>query len=247
MRQTTLVATYGTKPNEFSELIETYQSHLEARFGQNFKKYNIHQVHGTVIGLERVEGSRYNRNLAVFRGEWRTMNLSEYLDLLIHENDLLPLTIQVGGFAKDVDYRFLSRGQTPYERSFSIQGDKAVLMGWPVIPEFNTYPETLENHRKSAANFNILHSWHRKSGDIDNDFYMRIGLFNPVPTDKSVINFLQTEMRDKLAKKPINVKITREVLRIVSYNDETLPLANSIPWSLDEARALGSVESLYSD
>jgi hypothetical protein len=225
-----------------------------------FRPYNIHQVHATITGLESVEGSpRYNRNLAEHRGSWKTMDLLGFSDFL-QNTKLLPLTVQIGGFA-DRDYPFTSRNRRPYERSFSIQGDKAVLMGWPVThesspagadpnatPESMTYPDTLERIRHHAADFNILHSWHRQPGDVDNDFYMRIGLFSPLPSDQEVVRFLEIEMRAMLgASEPAFVRVGPADLVFVSYHDETLPRASSVPWSLEQARVPNFMDTLYNE
>ena len=245
MRQATLVAAYGKKPGPLSKLISDCQARIAKYPGISFKPYRDYQVHGTVIGLECVEPSHlHNRNLAEYRVEWKTMDLLGYFDFL-ENTKLLPITVQIGGFANR-KYPFTSRNERPYKRSFSIQGDKAVLMGWPVDHDPAPYPETLEALRKEAVNFNILHSWHRNSGDKDNDFYMRIGLFDPVPTDARAVRSLETEMREMLADlEPTLVEIDLDSLSIVSYNDETLPLASSVPWPLKQARLPKILNTLY--
>ena len=58
------------------------------------------------------------------------MNLEGILDYL-RRCGHFPLAVQVGGYGKR-DYPFVSRQARPYERSFSIQGDKVVVMGWPI-------------------------------------------------------------------------------------------------------------------
>jgi len=58
------------------------------------------------------------------------MNLEGTLDYL-RRCGHFPLEVQVGGYGKR-DYPFISRQSRPYERSFSIQGDKVVVMGWPI-------------------------------------------------------------------------------------------------------------------
>jgi hypothetical protein len=245
MRQATLVAAYGKKPDPLSKLISDCQDRIAKRLGICFHRYSVHQVHGTVIGLECVEALHlHNRNLAEYRVEWKTMNLHGYFSHL-QVTDLLPREIQIGGF-ENRTYPFKSRTQRPYLRSFSIQGDKAVLMGWPVNRETATYPETLEDIRKKAQAFYILHSWHRKVEDIDNDLYMRIGLFDPVPTDVQVIHSLEIEMRDMLADlQPTFFEISKASLSVVSYRDEALPLKSSVPWPLVQVCGPTVLDTLY--
>src|SRR5207244_208499 len=98
MRQVTLVALYGSKPDQLAGTIRSCQTHLAKRFAKCFRPYNIHQVHATITGLESVQGSlRYNRNLAEHRGSWKTMDLVGFSNFL-QNTKLLPLTVQIGGF-----------------------------------------------------------------------------------------------------------------------------------------------------
>ncbi len=261
MRQATLVALYGRKPEELAGTIRSCQALLAAEVPQWFRPYDIHQVHATITGLESIEGSlRYNRNLAEHRGSCKTMDLLGFSESL-QKTELLPLTVQIGGF-DDRDYPFTSRNRRPYARSFSIQGDKAVLMGWPVTREVSipegaassiprtciAFPDSLEHLRREALNFNILHSWHRQPADVDNDFYMRIGTLSPVPTDEKVVRSLETKLRAVLsASEPTIVHVGLADLTFVSYCDETLPLASSVPWALQQARVPNFVNDLYDD
>jgi hypothetical protein len=260
MRQLTLVAFYGRKPDQIAGTIRSCQTLVAQRLAPCFRPYDLHQVHATVIGLESIRGSQgYNRNLAERSGLRKTMDLLGFVDFL-QNTRFLPLTVQLGGFA-DRDYPFNSRNCRPYERSFSIQGDKAVLMGWPVTldsshPNENSeyihgepveYPDTLEQLRRHARKFNIVHSWHRRPGDVDNDFYMRIGSFSPAPTDEKAIRYLETEVRAALGNcEPTFVPVRLADLALVSYSDESLPLASSLPWSLEQV-GMPNFVSMLSD
>jgi hypothetical protein len=131
---------------------------------------------------------------------------------MIRAGNTFPLQVQVGGF-RNRDYPFVSRGQRPYERSFSIQGDKAVLMGWPIrgepsanivqsktelIQENRVYPTALDDIRRSSQNCNVLHAYHRSLTDIDNDFYFRIGLIKNAPLNPLVQQVMETAIRQFL-------------------------------------------------
>jgi hypothetical protein len=63
----------------------------------------------------------YNLNFFEQRRARRRMDLAGLLEFLRHTN-VLPITIQLAGFA-DHAYPFTSRGQPPYARSFTQQGD----------------------------------------------------------------------------------------------------------------------------
>jgi hypothetical protein len=41
--------------------------------------------------------------------------------------------------------------------------------------ETKVYPRVLEDLRRSAQRFNVLHRWHREPSDADNDLYLRLG------------------------------------------------------------------------
>ena len=58
------------------------------------------------------------------------MRLPELFGFIL-ESGHLPFDAQFGGF-EDRDYPFRSRGARPFDRSFSIQGRTAVVIGWPV-------------------------------------------------------------------------------------------------------------------
>src|SRR5262245_43314583 len=129
MRQLTLVAFYGQKPNALADLIRECQQTIAARFGRSFQPYDMLQVHATILGLEPCPQSVNNRNLSLYRGELKEMDLAGFRAFLSGDGHL-PFTVQLGGFQPADDY-FESRGMTPYQRSFSIQGAFAVMMGWP--------------------------------------------------------------------------------------------------------------------
>src|SRR2546421_3528785 len=197
MRQVGLVMFYGLKLPHFSMLIAECQERVRQILGDDFQPYRLEQVHATLISLEGVQGSpEMNLNFERYRGQHRRMNFHGLLDF-IRTGGSFPFKIQVGGF-QDQDYPFASQGQRPYKRSFSVIGDKVVVIGWPIHiealeldgtntlrsgrEEYN-YPNILEEIRRSLQRFNVLHTYHRVDTDIDNDFYFRIGLVPDLPLD----------------------------------------------------------------
>ena len=262
MRQVTLISLYGEKPLELVNLITHCQEMIAEIPGIEFTPYNLQQIHATILGLEQVAGTQmHNLNLAKYRNQSQKMDVYRFLDCL-RTSDKIPFQIQIGGF-KHCDYPFTSRGQRPYQRSFSVQGDKAVLMGWPVcnhtldvsnttyldLPrETYLYPSTLDQLRKAAQAFNILHAYHRTPTDVDNDFYFRIGLLNPETLNDSSKKSLENSFREFLSKTtPIIVQITLFNLYVASYEDEKLPLNSTKVWSLQDSRLTQElIYSLYS-
>jgi hypothetical protein len=161
----------------------------------------------------------------------------------------IPFEVQFGGF-QNREYAFRSRGTIPFHRTFSIQGDKAVVMGWPVcwsstgatsstlpdlIGESRQYPMILDRLRRRCQEFGVLHGYHRQFTDTDNDFYCRIGLINPSGISSIKLTYLQAQMRLHLSSlDSVIVQITSEDIFIVSYEDETLPLDTSRAYSITD-------------
>ena len=148
-----------------------------------FRPYPLAQVHATVLGLERLpQPALYNRNMLEFRGELRAMRLPELFGFILQSGHL-PFDAQFGGF-EDCDYPFRSRGARPFDRSFSIQGRTAVIIGWPVRAARDRrssapdWPLILDELRRSAQRFGVLHRWHPEPSDVDNDLYLRLGLLD---------------------------------------------------------------------
>jgi hypothetical protein len=267
MRQVTLVALYGHKSADLTEMVATYQEQIAVKLGdkqivdkldKNFKPYHMAQIHATIIGLEgRIGSPSQNLNFSKHRNTQKRMDFDGLLTLL-RTGSFLPFQIQIGGF-QDREYPFVSRGQRPYDRSFSIQNDMAVLMGWPLrgqpltnknesnsIQESRIYPLALDDLRRAGQNFNILHAWHRTVADVDNDFYFRIGIIKKAPLDPSVKQDLENKIRQSLSEKALIIEVTLEDLYVASYEDETLPLRSTKLWSISDKKVTGEfIESLY--
>src|SRR5262249_37040328 len=130
----TVVAFYGEKPGRLADFIAMLHERLGSALGPAFVPYPPAQVHATLVGLEgersRATGELVNRDFAELRRQRRIMNVAGALRR-IASSPALPLPIRIGGFAPDVDHGFASRGQHPYRRSFSVQGENVVAIGWP--------------------------------------------------------------------------------------------------------------------
>lgn len=258
VRQATLVSLYRQKPKELVSLITRCQSAIAETPGIKFASSNLQQIHATIIGLEKVVGSSmHNLNLAKYRHQSGLMDICGFVDFLRASGQVL-FQVQIGGF-KNRDYPFTSRGQRPYDRSFLIQGNKAVMIGWPVqrqlctsgssspnlLRDAQTYPSTLDHIRHAAQAFNICHTYHRAPTDIDNDFYFRIGLV--AETDDLPRKSLEGRIRELLSQTgPIIVDITVSDLCIAAYEDETLPSISTKVWLVQDTKLTSeSIWSLY--
>lgn len=170
-----------------------------------------------------------------------------------------PLRLQFGGYAPD-DMPFTSRGQSPYDRSFSIQGDKAVLIGWPVpVPTKGQrrarelidcngldVDRILNDVRKRAQAFNILHAYHASETDVDNDFYLRLGQVNIDGLNEILARELNHKVRIWLSQSPLMVDLVLHDLVVASYQDEMLPMRSTRQFSIDRiCLHRGKIKKLY--
>jgi len=261
MKQVTLIALYGNKPQSLLHLFSECQRLVKEEFPKIFVPYQMAQIHATIVSLERMSNSAYiNKNYFEYRQKKIQMDFTKLLDFL-RDKARFPFQVQICGY-KDQDYPFTSQGQGPFERSFSIQEDKPVIMGWPVniisspdietrlhrVNAAQTYPNNLDETRRAVQEFGILHSYHRKISDIDNDFYFRIGLLRP----NSRINLVNKEALEKKIRKflseldPVIIQVALSDLYIASYSDTKLPLESTRVWSVcDSIVSPAFIESLY--
>ena len=221
-RQRTLVAWHGSnKPSELSELLVELLGELESQLGDGFVPYELEQIHATLIGLEHVRGDpTRHRDFVDFGGD-RPMNLAGLRDFLLA--DLQDeFFVRFAGFAPD-EAPFKSRGKSPYERSFSVQGDKLVLVGWPEEPERDArWPLRLDLLRRAGRAFGVRHRWHVDDA-IDNDCYLRLGLLAR-PLERPDREALAARLRVLLSDRgPVRVRFDADSLTWVSYLDTRLP------------------------
>lgn len=234
--QAALVAYYGEKPPALAALISACQEQISRTLGNVFQPYPLAQIHATVCGLEHVPGEPdYNFNFFQQRGVRRRMMFAGLLKFL-RTTAVMPFTVQLGGFA-DHAYPFTSRGRPPFDRSFTQQGDKVVLMGWPTDPTQRghaAYPATLDDLRRQLQRFNVLHKYHTGSGDVDNDFYFRIGLLDQSDVPAAELLAVAADVRLYLSViQPLLLTIERQSLAVVAYGDERLPPESTQSWPLD--------------
>jgi hypothetical protein len=251
MRQVTLAMLYGPKPPNMSALILECQERVASVLGDYFQPYDLYQVHATFVSLEEIPGSsEMNLNFKKYRGQHRRMDFHGLLDFIRTES-IFPFQIQIGGF-QDQDYPFVSQGQRPYKRSFSIIEDKIVIMGWPyhskasALNEMNThclgqeeyiYPNTLEVIRRSLQKFNVLHTYHHVDTDIDNDFYFRIGLVPHLPLEDPRREQVEQDMRQFLStRKDVIVDVTRSDVFVISFEDNKLLPSSTQIWPISDTQ-----------
>ena len=259
MKQVTLVMLYGPKPAYLSAVIAECQKQIASLLGNHFQPYDLHQVHATLVNLDLIPGSKgSNIYLSTYRGQSQRMDISGLLNF-IRTSGHFPFRVQIGGF-QDRDYPFCSHRQRPYSRSLSIVGNEIVvarMIGWPIheaeisashlAQEKHIYPDTLEEVRRAAEGFNILHRYYFGLTDRDNDFYFRIGLIHQLAPDSPLCRQAERVVREFLsAIKPVIVEIALADVYVVSFQDDTLPLVSTKIWSVNDGRVTPEfIWSLY--
>lgn len=241
MKQVTLVALYGQKKQNFIDLINAIFSEIEAsELGGIFKRYNMNQIHGTLVGMEKVDGFEELYNFNIWEKEERKVEM-DFANLYPTIAPFFPVDIQLGGFKED--YRgFSSLGGIPFNRTFEINwtSNKIILIGWSMDEGKKVANRKLEILRQT------LHDRHniRPKMDKDNDLYMvigelkNVGLLSEEALDrlKKAGKKLEKSIRTKLAENKEELILTMEDLFFVQYESTTLDFNSSEAWNIQEAK-----------
>lgn len=232
--QLTLVSHYGEKATDCAQLIRNLQQFLAGSLGGSFRPYSVEQVHGTIVGLEGVRGGDRirNENFRRYRHEERLVDLEGLLGFL-RSSAAPDFTIQIGSFDAARDYGFISQGRHPFVRSFSVQGETAVAMGWPF--ENGEFPPLLDQLRRRLQQFGVLHKWHQREEDVDNDFFFVLGHVagSATPEQRTMA---EQHLREQMARMtPLLLPVTLHTLSFVAYTDRQLPPDTSRVFKVSDA------------
>lgn len=237
--QLTLVSHYGEKPPALASLCDSLQSRAAALLGNAFVPYDTAQIHGTIVGVEgeRTDGRIVSANFS------RHRNIERHIDftgLCRAARAMQPFEIRLGGFGRHEDFGFTSNGSHSFLRSFSLQGEIAVAMGWPWSD--GRHSGALFDFRKSIEKFGVLHKWHRRESDRDNDFFFVLGRVNRAGvTDERVVD-AEEALRSFLADSdPVQFSVTAGTLSFVAYTDSQLPCVTSRAWRVTDPRLTGEM------
>lgn len=245
----TMVAYYGTKTGGLGEFLANLQHRLSNCLGEAFERYELEQVHGTIVGLEgkRAGDQVFNTNYLNAHRRLLPMDLGVVFTGVVQESRLLPLRIRVGGFTPEAQYPFDSRGMHPFLRSFSIQGEIAVAMGWPV--DGNVFTLSLDRLRRAFISANVLHKYHNSDVDVDNDLFFVLGRIDRTSTKDQTVKDVEHVMRRHLADiEPITFELRQDQISIIAYKDSTLPVQGSRVYTLEVAyRRMDEIKALYDE
>jgi hypothetical protein len=251
------LAWYGPKTGALRELLVRVQDLVAGQIGAAFRPYTLEQVHATLIALDGVadpeSGAVVNEAFWLNLGVRAEMDLPRVMSVL-EQRFRVPPTVRFGGFGAGATVPFLSRGQHLSERSFSVQGNAFVLMGWPAVsllgpgsavsgaarPAVQARP--LDELRREVNAAGVLHRYHFGYEDVDNDLHLVVGHTDDAPPEARAA--ATAAVRTWLADNPVEVAIALDDVAIVASDSRTMapPLyVSAIP--ADEAVLLGLMRS----
>ena len=233
------VAFYGPKTGRLREFLTGVQALIAEHVGGDFRPYTLEQVHATLIALNGVRegGTIVNEYMLEHTGERREMDLPRVMDILARRF-ATPLRVRIGGFRPEQAVPFTSRGQHLAERTFSVQGEAFVLVGWPADSLAGAGMPVDELRREMNA-AGVLHRYHTGPADVDNDLHLVVGHHAGAPA--GALARATAAVRDKLAADPADLAIGLSDVTIVAADSHTLapPLyVSGVPAAADDVLAL---------
>jgi hypothetical protein len=214
------VAFYGPKSGRLRELVAGVQVLIARHVGDDFLPYTPEQVHATLIALNGVRdgGAVVNEYMLELAGQRREMDLPRVMDILARRF-APPLPVRIGGFRPDQAAPFTSRGQHPAQRSFSVQDRAFVLVGWPAASIAGD-GRPLDELRREMNGAGLLHRYHARPGDVDNDLHMVVGHHAGAPA--AALDRATAAVRELLAGRPADLAIGRADVKIVAADSHTM-------------------------
>ena len=214
------VAFYGPKAGRLRELVAGVQDLIASHVGRDFLPYTHEQVHATLIALNGVRdgGTLVNEYMLELAGRRREMDLPRVMDILARRF-AAPLPVRIGGFWPDQAPPFTSRGQHPAQRSFSVQDRAFVMVGWPAA-SIAGGGQPLDELRREMNAAGLLHRYHARPGDVDNDLHMVVGHHAGAPA--AALGRATAAVRDMLAAEPADLAIGMADVKVVAADSHTL-------------------------
>lgn len=245
MKQLTLIAHYGQKRRDFENYVGACWQHiLQSPLRRFFTPYHINQVHGTIIGMEKLMGhwEPFNANFWRETGERRKMKFEKLLEIAKQD---IHFTIRFGGYNPD-DTSIDSFGKTAYVRSFQLQWaqKKVTIMGWHHEKgDFSKYTDLWKLRKRFEDDCNVKHRYNN-----DKDFFAVIGdLVNLESlTDEELKQLKQQgecveqEIREQLAvdqKLKLDLEIDPSTVFVTQYEEEALALRSSRAYCITQIGA----------
>jgi hypothetical protein len=218
------VAFYGPKTGRLRDLLTGVQALIAEQVGADFRPYTLEQVHATLIALNGVregDGTVVNEYLLEHAGVRREMDLPRVMDILARRF-AVPLRVRIGGFRPGQAVPFRSRGQHLAERTFSVQGEAFVLVGWPAdaLAGVEGSGLALDELRREMNAAGLLHRYHARPADVDNDLHLVVG--HHAGAGAGALARATAAVRDKLAADPAELAIGLSDVKIVAADSHTM-------------------------
>ncbi len=229
-RLVTAVALYGPKAGAARSLLECVQAICGETLHGGFRPYHLDQIHGTVIRLDGAAdpqtGQIVHQRYLERTGTRRAIDHARAAEILAAYLTP-PLSIRIGGYRPGAPAAFASRGQHPHERSFSVQADAFVLVGWPVRTVANGASDRpLDELRRKMNDANIWHWYHETSADVDNDFHLVVGHHDGVPQHETAEAV--SRVRAYLAQHPVQIAVGVDQVSVIAADSPTLAPARFV-------------------
>jgi hypothetical protein len=217
------VALYGPKPEPVLGMLASIQALIAAHTGASFLPYSLEQIHATLIAFNGVRdpasGAIVNEYFLEHTGTGRTMDIDLAMRILT-ERFAQPLRVRAGGYRPGDPVPFRSRGQHLYQRTFSVQGDAFVLVGWPASAGALSDRMPLDRLRRDLNAAGLLHRYHARGDDIDGDLHLVVGHHHGAPDD--ALSAAVSAVRDELAGHPVEFDIAIGDVQVVAADNHTL-------------------------
>ena len=216
------VALYGPKAGAARDLLVGVQETIASHIGERFRPYSLEQVHATLIALGGVSdpatGAVVNEYFLEHAGVAVEMDLPLVMRILA-AHFAEPLAVRFGGWGAGQPVPFLSWGEHLYERGFSVQGNAFVLMGWPTAAVTGD-SRPLDRLRRDMNAAGVLHKYHRRDADVDDDLYLVVGHHDGAPA--GALERAAAAVRDRLAADPVELPIGLADVSVVAADSHTL-------------------------
>jgi hypothetical protein len=216
------VAFYGPKTGRLRDFLTGVQALIAEHVGDSFRPYSLDQVHATLIALDGVRdprtGAIVNEFFLAHMGVRREMDLPRVMDILARRF-ASPLRVRIGGFRPQQDIPFTSRGQHLAERTFSVQDKAFVLVGWPA-DSLAGAGRSLDELRREMNAAGVLHRYHVRAADVDNDLHLVVGHHAGAPA--GALARAEAAVRNTLAGDPVDLAIGMDDVKIVAADSPTL-------------------------
>ncbi len=222
------VALYGPKTGLVRDLLAGVQAMIAEHIGDRFRPYSLDQIHATLIALNAVPdprtGAIVNEYYLSHQDRAVEMDLQRAMDTLA-ARFATPLQVRIGGYQRNQEIPFTSRGQHLFDRACSAQDNAFVLVGWPVFSLTGEggvagLARPVDDLRRDMNAAGLLHRYHARDTDVDNDLHLVVG--HHAGAAAGDVDGAVGAVREKLAADPVDIAISLDDVKIVAADSHTL-------------------------